>query len=232
MKIETENLDKNTPEHKLFEITEKIKHYRLFIAEFCSLEHELDDILNKLYNAGENDTLEVMISSPGGYTDDLMKIENAIRSNFYGRTKTVLNAYGYSCGAMIFLFGDERIIYENSQLMFHNITTGTYGKLSDVENQIQHDKKYFENYIAYTLRPYFTKTEIKDLMQGKEFWLDALEICERKICTGISVFGAIMEPDLYVKFRKDKKTREKLIKELKVNKEHLSLKDNHYITSL
>lgn len=217
--------------HRLFQESMRATKYRLFIGEFASLDHELDEIINKLSNATESDILEVNISSPGGYTDDLMKIENVIRENFYGRTKTILNAYGYSCGAMIFLCGDERIIYENSQLMFHNITTGAYGKLSDLVDQVHHNKKFFENYMRYSLKPYFTKKEIDDLMMGKEFWLDALEICERKICTGISVFGATMAPELYIKYRKDKKTRCELLRELEKTNA-LSKKDADFIATI
>lgn len=226
-----QTIDASDINHKLFQESIKATKYRLFIGEFASLDHELDEIVNKLLNATESDILEVNISSPGGYTDDLMKIENVIRQNFYGRTKTILNAYGYSCGAMLFLCGDERIIFENSQLMFHNISTGAYGKLSDLIDQVHHNKKFFENYMRYSLRPYFTKQEIEDLMAGKEFWLDALEICERKICTGISVFGAIMEPELYVEYRKNKKVRNDLIKQLK-GTNALSKRDSDYIKTL
>lgn len=217
----------STDNHNLFKSEVKSTKYRLFISEFNSVQHELDNIYNDLLDADDGDTLEIYISSPGGYTWDLMKVENIIREKFYGRAKTILNSYGYSCGALLFLCGDERVIYENSELMFHNISTFMGGKLSDIETEFKHTRKHYEAYQKRALSPYFTKTEISDLLEGKEFWLDALEICERKICTSISVFGAQMSPDLYVEYRKSKGTRKDLIKELKNLK--LSKKDFDFL---
>lgn len=130
---------------------------------------------------------------------------------------------------MLFLCGDERIIYENSDIMFHNISTGTMGKLNDIELEITHNKKFFENYMTRSLKPFFSKDEISALMGGKDFWMDDLEMCERGIATSICVFGAYMEPDLYVKYRKDKKIRKDLISKLKESKDHLCLRDFEYL---
>ena len=218
--------------HGLFKEELKCTKYRLFIGGFNSIDHELDEIINELSKATPQDELEIIISSPGGFTTDLMKMENTIRTYFYGRSKTILNSYGYSCGAMLFLCGDERIIYENSELMFHNISTGTFGKLSDVKTEIKHNEKYFERYMKYSLKPYFSNSEMNDLLNGQEFWLDALEICERGIATGINVFGAIMDPKLYVEYRKNKKTKAELVKALKKNPNVLSLRDRDFLTSI
>lgn len=219
----------STDNHNLFKADVKSTKYRLFISEFNSTQHELDTIYNDLLDASDDDSLEIYISSPGGYTWDLMKVENMIREKFYGRCSTILNSYGYSCGALMFLCGDSRIIYENSELMFHNISTFMGGKLSDIATEFKHTQKLYEAYQKRALSPYFTKNEIKDLLDGKEFWLDALEICERKICTSISVFGARMAPDLYVEYRKSKATRKDLMKELKNLK--LSKKDFDFLNT-
>lgn len=218
--------------HRLLvkKVTSKI--YQLFISEFTSLDHELDDIINKISSADENDQIEIHISSTGGFIFDLFKMENIIHQYFYGRAKTILNSYGYSAGALLFLTGDERIIYENSELMFHNLKTGYYGKLKDIDRHLAHEKKHWENYIRRSLKPYFTKQEIEELLLGKEFWLDATEICQRGICTGVSIFGTIMSPDLYVDYSKNKKSKDELIRQLKNVKDNLSKKDRDFIDSV
>lgn len=226
-KNECEN-DPKDLNHKLF--TEKMSatKYRLFISEFNSLDHELDEIIHKLWQAQPHDELEINIASPGGYTHDLMKMENIFKTKFYGRVTTILNPYGYSCGALVFLAGDERIIYENSELMFHNVALGSYGKLSDVETELKHNKKYFENYIKNAIKPYFTKDELSELLRGKEFWMDALEICERRIATKVHIFGSYMDAETYVKYRTDKKFKKELFDELgKI--EGLAKKDKDFI---
>lgn len=226
----TENVIKdNEFTHRLFTKEKQLKHFQLFVSEFASLDHELDEIVNKLSDANEDDTIEILISSIGGYTYDLMKIENICREYFYNRTTTKLCSHGLSCGAFLFLIGDERIVFENSELMFHNVSMGIGGKFNEIEDQYVYNKKYWENYITRILCPYFTKTEISQLIKGKDFWLDALEMCKRGIATKICVFGQFMDADLYVKYRENPKDRADLIKGLYNARDGLSLRDAEYI---
>ena len=227
--VKNEPIKDNEFTHRLF--TEEVKYnkHRLFVGEFASLDHELDEIIHKLSESQPNDTLEITISSPGGFTYDLMKIENVCREYFYNRVTTKLNSYGFSCGAFLFLIGDERIIFENSELMFHNVSMGMGGKFNEIEDQFIFNKKYWENYITQSCAPYFTKTELTNLIKGKDFWLDALEMCKRKIATQVCVFGQYMDADLYVKYRTNPKEQRDLVKELSKLEDGLSLKDQDFL---
>ncbi len=219
--------DKET--HTLFQNKKEITDYRLFINEFSVLAHEFDKNLNVLMQASPDDELEVVISSPGGYTHDLMRLENIFKEYFYNRVTTKLNPYGHSCGAFIFLMGDERIIYENSEIMFHNVLMWSGGKRSDLEEYVTHSKNYWDNYFTKMLLPYFKKTEIKALLKGKEIWLNAYEMCKRGIATKIFIFGNYMDSKDYVKYIENKEFKDELHTGLKKNIDFLNGPDADYI---
>lgn len=215
--------------HRLFANEKPSKQFRLYISEFDAIEHELDELSNQLSQATENDELIIDISSPGGYVVDLMRIENICREYFYGRVTTKANHYGYSCGAIAFLFGDERVAFENSELMFHDISTGIFGKRSDINNEIVHNKKYWDEYLERTLSPFFSKKEIDSLFRGKEIWMGCLEMCERGIATQVNCFGNVVPAEWYIKYRKDAKTRKQIISQLYEARENLSRKDEDFL---
>ena len=223
IKIENEHV------HRLFVKEKPNKQYHLFISDFDACEHEIDELVNKMSQATENDELIIDISSPGGYTVDLMRIENVCREYFYGRVTTKMNPYGYSCGALVFLFGDNRIVFENSEAMFHDISAAIGGKRSDMITEMEHSKKYWDHYIRRTLAPFFSKKEIDSLFQGKEIWLDALEMCERGIATDVCIYGNVVPRDWYIKYCKDPKHRKEMIQALYESRQNLSLKDEDFL---
>ena len=224
IKIENEHA------HRLFVKENPSKTFHLFISDFISCEHEIDEIVNKMSQATGEDELIIDISSPGGYTIDLMRIENVCREYFYNRVTTKMNPYGYSCGGLVFLFGDTRIIFENSEAMFHDISTGTFGKRSDIDASIKHSKKYWDAYLRRTLCPFFTAKEINSLFKGEEIWMGALEMCERGIATDVCIFGKVVPAVWYIEYCKNPKTRKDIIKKLYKNRENLSRKDEDFLT--
>lgn len=229
---ETEEITINENIHTLFKNERVISNYRLFVNDFAITAHEFDNNLNMLMQATPEDTLEVVISSWGGYTNDLKRLENIFKEYFYGRVTTKLNSFGYSCGGFIFLMGDERIIYENSEIMFHNVVQFFDGKRSDIEENLKYSTKYWNSYISRLLLPYFKQTEIKSLFKGKEIWLDAYEMCKRGIATKILIFGELMNSKDYIKYVEDKEFKDSFNKELIQNLDYLSTQDADYLLTI
>ena len=223
IKVENEHV------HRLFVKDQPKKTFHMFISDFDACEHEIDELINQMSQATPNDELIIDISSPGGYTVDLMRVENTIREYFYGRTTTKMNPHGYSCGALIFLFGDERIVFENSEAMFHDISAVVGGKRSDMLTEMEHSKKYWDHYIRRTLAPFFSKKEIDSLFQGKEIWVDALEMCKRGIATAVCIFGNTVPADWYIKYCEDTKHRKEMIETLYESRQNLSKKDEDFL---
>ncbi|CBJ93961.1 Probable phage ClpP protease [Campylobacter phage CP220] len=186
--------------HSLYKKSFNYTNYTLNINSFDHEEGELENIFASLNDAAEGDSIQIFIASVGGFADELNRFTNIIRTKFYGNVTTVLNPFGYSCGAMLFLIGNSRVIYENSSIMFHSVSFGVSGKHSDVKTQFDFSNKYWNEYMKSLLNPYLTKKEIELLIDGVEFWFDAYEMCKRGIATHINVFGLSMKASDYCEY--------------------------------
>lgn len=170
----------------------------LFLGEFDEENnHGLNKILYVL-QSGDISRLEIHISSPGGLVYEGMTLYNIINALYKGRTTTYLN-YGYSMGALVFLFGDERIVYENSSLMIHNWSGGFFGKSSDIEAHLKHSKELIWNFFNNIISKYLTKKEIDRVKRGEELWFTSREMLEKGIATSLIKDGEVYSAEEYLK---------------------------------
>lgn len=197
--------------HSLFKNKRVTTTFKLNIADFDNDIVKLNKLINKLEDACEGDEIEVRISSYGGSVEEFNQIKNTIDAYFYGRCTTILNPTAYSAGACCFLIGNKRVVYENSNIMFHDVSLGTVGKHSDVKNQSKFYAKYFDDMSKRELSPYFSDEEIQRLLSGEEFWFDALEMCKRKIATHVHMFGVELEASAYIEYCENPKNRKVLL---------------------
>ena len=88
------------------------------------------ELFYTLRTAAETDLIYIHINSPGGdFNTGLQIINNMLASEAH--VITVLEARAYSMAAFIFLSGDELIVHDNCQLMFHTYSSSFAGKGSE-----------------------------------------------------------------------------------------------------
>jgi ATP-dependent protease ClpP protease subunit len=222
-KIQEERIPAQTedglPVEGFYEIVPEYEKLRLFVNDFQDDSvHGWNKIKNKLMET-DGGLLEVHISSYGGYVKEGIELYNIINTK-YQDAQAYLN-YGYSMGALTFLMFKERIVYEHSDIMFHNWSGGLYGKAQDMEDRLNHDTRHLNRFFAKLMEPYFSKKEIKKIIKGKEFWCDSRQMLERGIATGIIKDGEYYNTKDYLeKYDKNgnikkkwQKKQDKLIKE-------------------
>lgn len=185
----------------VYKITPAHKEYRVFIDSFAEMERGLHEMFNELWNAGSNDTLELRINSWGGIVKEGQNFFNIINNKFKGRTTTILDSAGYSMGALIFCSGDTRIIMEESDLMCHDYSGGLWGKGGEMEAQLEHNKTHLRGFFKkiFVDNGFLTKKEFKKMTDGKDYWFDAKQMCERGIATHIMVDGQKITAKKYLK---------------------------------
>lgn len=197
---------------------EVVKH-RLYSKDIVAKEHtiymdalmdhpELDELFNTLHNAGGNDMLTIRIDSPGGMLSELYRFKALIVEKFYGRCTTILDPAGASAGALTFTYGNKRIVYEHSWAMFHDWSGGVWGKASDIEKSLIFRRELFKKTFREDLKDFFTEEEIENMFKGQEFWLDAKELCERKIATHVITKGKTITAEEYLKQFKTEEKKE------------------------
>jgi len=191
--------------HSMFSTTKNVqtKNFRVFVNEFHELEPDIHEIWNALLSAGDNDTLELRIASPGGMVVECQMFVNIMRNKFPGRTTAYIDSYASSAGAFTFCAGNKRVIFENSRLMLHNYSGGYFGEFKKMKNRIDFDESQIIGFLKSTLKigkhGFLTKNEFKQMVNGKEFWFDAHQMCKRGICTHIVVNGKEIKAKDYLK---------------------------------
>jgi len=181
-----------------------VQNFRVFVNSFTESGNDIHGIWNNLLNAGSNDTLELRIASPGGYVTECQNFINIMRNKFKDRTTTYIDSHASSAGAITFLAGDKRVIYENSRIMIHNYAGGYSGEYKKMKTRIDFDEKHIIGFLKSIIRPkashkFLSKKEFKEMVNGKEFWFRTDEMAKRKICTHVIVDGEEMTAKQYLK---------------------------------
>jgi ATP-dependent protease ClpP protease subunit len=184
------------------EIVPKHKKYTLYISEFGHTQNQLHKIMYELRKAIEHDVLEIRIASDGGYVSEGITLYNTMRELFNGRTFTYLDSTGFSMGAMLFSLGDQRISYEDSSLMFHNYSSGYFGKGQELKSYIDFEDKHFDEFFSKKIvnKGFLSAEEYSHMKMGKDFWFDSYELAKRGICTHVIVSGFRLDNEAFIEY--------------------------------
>ncbi len=97
------------------------------------------DIL-KHAEVGADVPVVIYINSYGGSVDALNKILDTLDS-LPNEIITVCAGTAMSAGAVLLSYGDQRYIGANSRVMIHQVSSGTFGTIADMETSVKETKK-------------------------------------------------------------------------------------------
>lgn len=178
------------------------KRYSLYLSSFLSEDNDLPELLQKLKEAEDGDTIEVFIDSYGGSIFEGIKIFDVIKENFRGKIVTILEPHGASMGAYAFCQGNIRVAHDYSGLMFHTYSFGTYGKGHEIKAQSDFLEKFNERLDHQLLveSGFYSEEEYKALVHGDDYYLDTEEMCLRGIVTNVMVDGYYLSAEEYLDY--------------------------------
>ena len=218
--LELPTLQEMGQKERLFsKATKVIKTHTLYLDDGIKADTDINGLINTLRSAGKEDKLVVRICSPGGAVHVANRFKTIMKSDFHGRTTTILDPYGASASAGLFLDGDVRIIYPYSYIMFHNFSAGAWGKGREILSRVGFYNNFFSKLMQREYGPYFTKDEIEDLFKGADFYFDAEEMCRRGIATKVDVNGTLIDAKKYLKSLEPKAATKKPATKKTVKKE-------------
>jgi len=136
------------------------------------------ELLYALRTASPTDLILLHLNTPGGNFDTGLQIINNIAASD-ARVVTILEARAYSMGALIFLAGDELIVHDTCQLMFHNYSSALIGKGNEQQAQVVAISKWFEKVIRHVCKPFLTDEEVARILRGEDIWMDSDDIRRR-----------------------------------------------------
>ena len=146
--------------------------------------HDFDDPRNYipyfkiLQEAHEEDQIIFYFDSPGGRIDTLNLFLNALRRC---KSKYILARVNYaaSAAALLALYCDNIEFNTNSTLMLHTYSGGYRGKGQEVQSEVEHCCKNYNELNKYILQKILTDKEIQELLDGKDFYFTGEEAVKR-----------------------------------------------------
>ena len=149
----------------------------IYIDDLSWLEDH-QDRLQVIRQASPDDTIRVVINSPGGVVSIAMAYVSAIRES---QAQIVTHAEGNVCsaGTILWLAGKDRTVSPLTEFMFHNYQGGTYGDGANMYAQIAFEKHYFDRLMDTFYTGVLTETELATIKGGGQVWMDEIEILKR-----------------------------------------------------
>ena len=89
---------------------------------------------------------------------------------------TIVTGAAMSCGFMILISGHERFGYRLSTPLYHQVSTGFYGKVQDMEEKLQETKRLQKLIEEITLdKTNISKKKLADVLKNKVDWYMSAE---------------------------------------------------------
>lgn len=133
---------------------------------------------DQIRNCGPNDIVKIHINSPGG---DLYTAIQFIRvlSDCPGTIITSVEGACMSAATLIFMVADHYEVSPHSVFMFHNYSTGMYGKGGELYDSIIHERKWSEGLLRELYQDFLEEDEILQILENKDIWMDGDEVADR-----------------------------------------------------
>lgn len=154
------------------------RHLHFYISGPFEEPAKYTEMVHLIRTAQATDVVHLHLNTPGGVLSSGVQIINAMRSS-YGHMVTHLEGEACSMGAILFLAGDEMVVYDNSVLMFHNYSGGMSGKGNEMTASIEAANKWYSRLARNICIPFLTEEEIEKVFQGADVWMLADEVQSR-----------------------------------------------------
>lgn len=129
-------------------------------------------------NAGETDVVVLHINSYGG---DLFTAIQFMRAIAETKANIVASVEGacMSAATVIFLSAKNWEISKHSMFMFHNYSSGSFGKGGEMYDNIVHEREWSKKLWKDVYTGFLTETEINSILQNKDIWMSGEEVSKR-----------------------------------------------------
>lgn len=114
--------------------------------------------------------IKILIDSYGGACYQIMGLVGLIE-NSKTPIYTIATGAAMSAGFSLLIAGHKRFAYKNATLMFHQVHHGGWGKIKDLEENLEETKRIQIWEEDFTLRKTrITKKQLKDNYEKKQDW--------------------------------------------------------------
>jgi len=134
--------------------------------------NEDDEHLEKLYHLYELDyhpkPIEIYIDSYGGFVYQILGLVSIMEKS-KTEIHTIATGAAMSCGFIMLIFGHKRFCYEHATPMYHQVSSGAWGKIEDMEQSVEQTKRLQDKLEEFTLRKTKISKEKLDQIRKEKF---------------------------------------------------------------
>ena len=139
---------------------------------------EYQDWNQMLRTCHDHDIVTIHINSNGGDIFTAIQLMKAI-SDSPATVVASVEGMCMSAATFIFLVADICEIAEHSHFMFHNYSSGNWGKGHELLAVTQADDRWARNLMKKTYKGFFTDNEIEKIIDGRDVWLTPDEVIKK-----------------------------------------------------
>lgn len=171
-------LETTKPQHRGMFKKHKSSLLEFYLSGTLGPPEDYIEVFDAIRHAQDEDVIKVYINSCGG---DLFTCIQFLRVLNDTDAYVVCSVEGacMSAATMIFLSADSFEVTPHSSFMYHNYSSGVYGKGGEQFDQVLHDRKWSEKLLNEIYEDFLTPEEIKSLLSNKDIWMDSEEVAKR-----------------------------------------------------
>lgn len=134
----------------------------------------------------QREPITIRLNSYGGYCYELWSIVGVVESLKQRGyiINTVCMGKSMSCGFVLFCAGVNRKMYRYSTLMYHSVSSGAYGKVSELEDNLKETQRLNDMAKEYVVAN--TKITMKKLEEMDKFKMDWYMSSDEALSLGVA----------------------------------------------
>ena len=155
-----------------------VAKHDLYLTGEIKAADQYTDWFELIRSGGKSDIITIHINSYGGDLFTAIQLMRCIQESDAIITASVEGAC-MSAATMVFLQAQSFEISAHSAFMFHNYSGIAVGKGAEMFAQVSFEKKLIDKMMKKVYNGFLSETEIKDVLEGKDLWLDGEEVALR-----------------------------------------------------
>ena len=167
-------------------------HTTAYLTNTIEEPSEYNELCFKLKSASPAEIFTLVINTPGGILDSALMLVDAIKTS---KAKVIAQISGTvaSAGTIITLACDEVEVAPHTAFMIHNYSGGLVGKGHELKAHQEFVDANLNNSFTDLYKGFLTPSEIKKVIDGKDYWMNRDEVLERLSARSTTTVDASVE---------------------------------------
>lgn len=175
--VEEENINKLIQEiMKINKEDDEAEKESLNKKRYDAIENQDIESIKEISSNHKRDPIKLHITTYGGSVYDELALVDII-SNSKTPVHTIALGKAMSAGFNILIHGHKRFAYKNATMMYHQVSTGHYGKVQDIKERFEESQRLQDMGEKMVIEKTKITKELveKNTRQKQDWYMDAEE---------------------------------------------------------